>query len=46
MAHEIARLSAERRDALVQEMTEALGSYVDRGHLVLPAGAHVVTANA
>lgn len=46
MAHEIARLSAERRDALVQEMTEALGAYVDRGQLVLPAGAHVVTANA
>ena len=46
IAQEIARLSVERRDALVQEMTEALGAYVDRGQLVLPAGAHVVTANA
>jgi ubiquinone/menaquinone biosynthesis C-methylase UbiE len=46
MAHEIARLSPERRNALVQEMTEALSAYVDRGQLVLPAGVHVVTANA
>ena len=45
MAQEIARLSAERRDALVQEMAEALSAYVDRGQLVLPAGVHVVTAD-
>jgi ubiquinone/menaquinone biosynthesis C-methylase UbiE len=46
MAQEIARLSAERRDALVQEMAEALSAYVDRGQSVLPAGVHVVTADA
>src|SRR5262249_15719803 len=46
IAQEIARLSAERRNALVQEMTEALNAYVDRGQLVIPAGVHVVTADA
>jgi hypothetical protein len=46
VAQEIARLSAERRNALVQEMTEALSAYVDGGQLVLPAGVHVVTADA
>jgi SAM-dependent methyltransferase len=46
MAQEIARLSAERRNAIVQEMTEALSAYVDREQLVFPAGVHVVTADA
>ena len=46
IAQEIARLSAERRNALVQEMAEALSAYVDRGQLVVPAGVHVVTADA
>ena len=46
MAQEIARLSPGRRNALVQEMTETLSAYVDRGQLVLPAGVHVVTADA
>ena len=46
MAQEIARLSAERRNALVQEMAEALSAYVDRGQLVVPAGVHLVTADA
>jgi ubiquinone/menaquinone biosynthesis C-methylase UbiE len=46
MAQDIARLSAARRNALVQEMTEALRDYIDRGQLVVPAGVHVVTADA
>ena len=46
MGQEIARLSAERRNALVDEMTEALSAYVDRGQLIYPAGVHVVTADA
>ena len=46
IAQEIARLPAERRNALLQEITEALNAYVDRGQLVSPAGVHVVTANA
>jgi len=46
MAQEIARLSAERRNALVEEMTEALSAYVDRGQLIFPAGVHVVPADA
>ena len=46
MAQEIARLPAERRHALLQEITEALSVYVDRGQLISPAGVHVVTAHA
>ena len=46
IAQEIAQLPGERRNALVQEMTEALIAYVDHGQLVLPAGVHVVTADA
>ncbi len=46
MAEEIARLSTERRNALVEEMTEALSAFVDREELVFPAGVHVVTADA
>ena len=43
IAQEIARLSPERRNALVQDITAALSAYVDRGELVLPAAVHVVT---
>jgi hypothetical protein len=46
MAEEIARPSAERRTALVEEMAEALSAFVDREHLIFPAGVHVVTADA
>src|SRR5262249_45566223 len=46
MAHEIARLPAERRNALLQEITEALSAYVDGEQLVSPAGVHMVTADA
>jgi len=46
MAQEIARLSAERRNGFVEDMTEALSAYVDRGQLIFPAGVHVVTADA
>ena len=46
MAQEIARLSAERRNALVHEIPEALGAYVDRGQLIFSASVHVVTADA
>jgi len=37
MAQEIARLSAERRNGFVEDMTEALSAYVDRGQLIFPA---------
>ena len=43
---EIARLSSERRNALVEEVTEALSAFVDGGQLRFPAGVHVVTADA
>ena len=46
MGQEITRLSAERRRALVDEVTDALSAYVDRGQLIYPAGVHVVTADA
>src|SRR6266851_9812024 len=39
-------VNAERRNALVEEMTEALSAYVDHGQLIFPAGVHVVTADA
>jgi len=45
IAQEIARLAADRRAALVDDMTTALRGYVDGDHIMIPAGAHVVTAN-
>jgi ubiquinone/menaquinone biosynthesis C-methylase UbiE len=45
MAQEIARLAADRRAALLEEMTQRLSVYVDRAQLVFPAAAHVVTAD-
>jgi ubiquinone/menaquinone biosynthesis C-methylase UbiE len=46
MAPAIARLDADRRAALLEEMTRALRSYVDSEQLTFPAGVHVVTADA
>jgi ubiquinone/menaquinone biosynthesis C-methylase UbiE len=46
IAQEVARLAAKRRAALVEDMTEALRGYVDRDQLTVPAGAHVVSADA
>jgi SAM-dependent methyltransferase len=46
MAQAIAQLAAEHRTALLDDITEALHSYVDGDRLTVPAGAHVVTADA
>jgi SAM-dependent methyltransferase len=46
MTQTIAQLAAERRTALVGDITEALRSYVDGDQLTLPAGVHLVTADA
>jgi len=46
IAQEVARLPADRRAAIVEDMTEALGKYVGGEQLALPAGVHVVTADA
>jgi ubiquinone/menaquinone biosynthesis C-methylase UbiE len=46
IAQEIARLAADRRAAIVEDMTKALRGYVDRDQITVPAGAHVVTADA
>jgi ubiquinone/menaquinone biosynthesis C-methylase UbiE len=46
MAQAIDRLAPEQRSALVQDITEALGSYVDGQQLLVPAAANVVTADA
>jgi ubiquinone/menaquinone biosynthesis C-methylase UbiE len=46
MAPAIARLTHERRAALIEDMTQALRAYVDGGQLTIPAGVHVVTADA
>jgi ubiquinone/menaquinone biosynthesis C-methylase UbiE len=46
MTQTIAQLAAERRTALVGDITEALRSYVDGDQLTLPAGVHLVTAHA
>jgi ubiquinone/menaquinone biosynthesis C-methylase UbiE len=46
IAEAITRLAPDRRAALIQEMTEALHAYVDGEQLKLPAGSHVVTADA
>jgi SAM-dependent methyltransferase len=46
IAQEIARLPADRRAALVRDITKALHGYVHRDQMTVPAGAHVVTADA
>ena len=46
MAETIARLTPDRRAALVRDVTEALRPYVHGEHLRVPAGVHVVTADA
>jgi len=46
MAHAIAQLARDRGAAIVQDMTEALRAYVDDQQLKVPAGVHVVTADA
>src|SRR5262249_35585733 len=46
IAQEIARLAADRRAALVDDMTRALSGYVDGDHITVPAGVHIVTADA
>ena len=46
MAQTIAELSVERRTSLLCAITEALRRYVDGNQLTLPAGVHVVTADA
>ncbi len=46
MAATIAQLTPERREALIEDMSEALRPYVDGEHLTVPAGVHVVTADA
>jgi ubiquinone/menaquinone biosynthesis C-methylase UbiE len=46
MAQAIAQLPRDRYAALIRDMTEALRAYVDGEQLTLPAGVHVVTADA
>jgi ubiquinone/menaquinone biosynthesis C-methylase UbiE len=46
MAQAIAQLARDRRAAIVKDMTEALRAYVDSEQLKVPAGVHVVTADA
>ena len=46
IAQEIARLAADRRATIVEDMTKALRGYVDRDQITVPAGADVVTADA
>ena len=46
MAEAISRLTPDRRAALIKEITDALRPYVDGQHLTVPAGVHVVTADA
>ena len=46
VAQTIAQLAAERRTALLGDITEALRAYVDGDQLTFPAGVHVVTADA
>lgn len=46
IAQTIAELGPDRRTALMKHMTEALRPYVDGEKLTLPAGVHVVTADA
>jgi ubiquinone/menaquinone biosynthesis C-methylase UbiE len=46
MTETIAQLTPDRRAALVEDMTESLRPYVDGDHLTVPAGVHIVTADA
>jgi ubiquinone/menaquinone biosynthesis C-methylase UbiE len=46
IAQEIARLAADQRSAVVDDMTTALRGYVDGDHITVPAGVHIVTADA
>ena len=46
IAEQIARLDADRRAALVTDVTTALRGYVDGDHIAVPAGVHIVTADA
>jgi ubiquinone/menaquinone biosynthesis C-methylase UbiE len=46
MAETIARLLPDRRAALIEDITEALRPYEEGDHLTVPAGVHVVTADA
>lgn len=46
MAQAITGLTTDRRTALVEHITEALRAYVDGDQLKVPAGVHVVTADA
>lgn len=46
MAQATARLAPERRAAILEDMTAALRAYIDGEQLTVPAGAHVVTADA
>ena len=46
MAQAIAQLGPAQRAALIEDMTEALRAYVDGEQLTVPAGVHVVTADA
>jgi len=46
IAQTIAQLSRDRRAALIQDMTHALRAYIDGEQLTVPAGVHVVTADA
>jgi ubiquinone/menaquinone biosynthesis C-methylase UbiE len=46
IAEQISRLRGDQRAALVNDVTAALRDYVDGDHITVPAGAHVVTANA
>src|SRR5262245_60735020 len=46
MAQVIAQLPRDRCAALIRDMTEELRAYVDGEQLTVPAGVHVVTADA
>ena len=46
IAEQILRLPSDQRAALVHDVTTALRDYVDGDHITVPAGAHVVTADA
>jgi hypothetical protein len=39
-------MTATRRAALITDMTEAMRQYVDGDQSIVPAGVHVVTADA
>ena len=46
IAQTIAQMAPDRRAALLQDMTAALRAYIDGEQLTVPAGVHVVTADA